>query len=149
SACSAILRNADTGVSRSATISLHTGTKVPRRASSLNSSNEVIFIARKLRQPLERGLSHHTGPGRRAGPPLKLLARLRDEHVEAADGLTAHGRRLPQEARGRRVVDQIVDIASGELRLRDWRLVDPRIQADRRAIDQQIPAPRLRRPWPH
>src|SRR5436190_1055411 len=35
---------------RSATISLHTGTNVPRRASSLKLSNDVMFIWHKLRQ---------------------------------------------------------------------------------------------------
>jgi hypothetical protein len=37
------LQKADTGVSRSAMISFTTGTNVPRRASSLNSSNVVCF----------------------------------------------------------------------------------------------------------
>src|SRR6185503_6668055 len=127
SACSAILRNAETGVSRSATISLHTGTNVPRRASSLNSSNEVIFIARELRQPRQRGLPHDAGLRLRTGPPLKLGARLRDQHVEAADGLAAERRRVAQQARRLRVVDQVVDVAPGELRLRHRRVVDARV----------------------
>src|SRR5207245_3691966 len=129
-----IFRNAETGVSRSATISLQTGTNVPRRASSLNSSNEVIFIACELRQPLQRGLSHHTGRGPGAGPPLELLARLRDEHLQAADRLASRGRRLAQQTRGRRVVDEVVDVAPRELVRRHRRLVDTGVHADRRAV---------------
>src|SRR5262249_62107717 len=112
---SAIFRNADTGVSRSATISLHTGTNVPRRASSVNSSNDVIFMPHKLRQPPQGGLAHHTSRCPRARPPLKLLVRLRDEHVESAEGLAAHLRRLSQQARHRRVVDEVVHVPSRQL----------------------------------
>src|SRR5436190_322363 len=83
SAPSAIFRNAETGVSRSATISLHTGTNVPRRANSLNSSNDVIFIGTELRKTFHGGRSHDGGRRSNAGPPAKLFHRLRDEHVEA------------------------------------------------------------------
>ena len=85
--------------------------------------------------------------GLRAGPPLELLARLRDEHLEAADRLAPGGRRLAQQPRRRRVVDQVVDVAGRSARSAvERRRVDARIHADRRAVDQQIPAARLRRP---
>src|SRR4029078_13089658 len=93
SRCSAIFRNAAPGVSRSATISLHTGTNVPRRASSLNSSNDVILIACELRQFFRRRVAHPTLRRLGIAPPLKLLFCLRDQHLEPAERLAARGRR--------------------------------------------------------
>src|SRR3954452_1144624 len=136
-------RKADTGVSRSATISLHTGTNVPRRASSLNSSNDVIFIASKLRQPLERGVSHHAALRLHPDPPLKLFRGLSDQHVEATDGLAASGRRFAQQTGHRRVVDQVVHISPGQLRSRYRRLVHLWMHADRRAVDEEVPTARF------
>src|SRR5205823_2176675 len=82
----------ETGVSKSATISLHTGTNVPRCANSLNSSNDVIFIGAELRKTFPGSRAHHRGRSGSVGPPAKLLHRLGDKHVEAANRSAARGR---------------------------------------------------------
>ena len=111
----------------------------------MNSSNDVIFIARELRQPLRaRPRASRRPAGCDAGPPVELLLRLRDEHVEAADRLAAGGRRVAQQPRGRRVVDQVVDVAGrSALAAGSGVSSTSRLHADRRAVDQQIPAARL------
>src|SRR5690349_24085069 len=98
--------NADTGVSRSATISLHTGTKVPRRARSLNCSNDVMFIARKLREPLQRGFPHDARRWTPPRAPPELILCLGDEHFEAAQRVASHLRCFPEQPGRRPVVDE-------------------------------------------
>ena len=55
-------------------------------------------------------------------------------------------RRLPQQPRGGRVVDEVVDVPTGQVVRGERRLVHARIHPDRRAVDQQVPAVRLGRP---
>ena len=93
--------------------------------------------------------AHHAGRRLRAGPPLELLLRLRDQHVEAADRLRSPPP-PPRAAaassagcrRGRRHSGPVSAAAGTGV------CVDVRIHADRRAVDEQVPAARLRRPRP-
>ena len=105
-------------MSRSATISLQTGTNVP--------------LPGQFHELVERGDLHRalraaaaSMPPRRPRPPHRITparaapvhhsnccARLRHEHVEPADRRAAGRRRGPQQARRRRVVDQVVDEAA-------------------------------------
>src|SRR5439155_8588898 len=137
-------RNAETGVSRSATISLQTGTNVPRRANSLNSSNDVIFIGAELRKTFLGSRVHDGGRRSNTGPPAKLLRCLGDEHLEAADRLTAGGGGLPQKARDLRIVNKVVDdaptaargpqrgtCAAVEVGVCNRRVVDARVHTNR------------------
>ena len=132
-------RNADTGVSRSATSSLTTGTKVLRCASSVNVSNDVCFIDDR-----QRCLFHQSCWWPPANPPLGLVFGLRDEHVEPAERLAARRGRLFQQPRFHRVVNEVVDDAAVERAL-EWRLVDIRKHADRSRVHQQVPALRCHR----
>ncbi len=132
-------------------ISRQTGTKVPRWASSTNSSNVVCFMSDACRSGRGRPLQKFEraaldGGGRRvlSGPPLELAARLRDEHLEAADRVGAGRARLAQEPRFQRVVDQVVHQRALQMRAIERRLVDVRPGADRRGVDQQIPSGRRR-----
>ena len=84
---------------------------------------------------------------RHAGPPRELAHGLRDEHVEAVEGAAAGGRGVAQQPRRPRVVDEVVD----QRRRRrspavDRRSIDVGIRADRRRVDQQVPAAARHRP---
>ena len=77
---------------------------------------------------------------------------LGDEHVEAVEGAAAGRRGVAQQPRRPRVVDEVVDQRAVEP---DWQIggvdrrsIDVGIGADRRGVDQQIPAAPRHRPRP-
>src|ERR1041384_5229025 len=113
-------------------ISLTIGTKVPRRASSTNSSNDVCFrsspsvatrssyrilrcratVDQDLMVPTPDHLRHRSRTeqvcGRALpGPQLELAFRLGDEHLDAADRQAALIARAHEERRVGRGIDQV------------------------------------------
>ena len=99
------------------------------------------------RQPPFRSFSEDTRLRRHAGPPQELADGLRDEHVEAVQGAAAGGRRVAQQPRRPRVVDEVVDQRAVEITGVDRRSIDVGVRADRRRVDQQVPAAARHRPW--
>src|SRR3954468_1902739 len=139
-------------------ISFQTGTNVPRLASSTNSSNVVNRMNSspgKGLRPRTRGRRHGCGTrpldagprtavvqlalgGRphqgcvrdAAGPEVKLLLRLRDEHLEAAPRVAPGGGGFAQQPCLARVVDEVVDETAVEPCVGPRRLLDTRRGAD-------------------
>ena len=84
-----------------------------------------------------------------SGPPFELPLRLRDQHVEAADGRAAGRARLAQQRGVERVVDEVVDQPpvngpSGSGTRRGAGAVPTG-----RGVDQHVPRARRRRPLAH
>src|SRR5579862_7708853 len=96
-------------------ISLTTGTKVPRRARSANSSNVVCFMLPPARGArLRRRLREQAGRGTLAGPDFELPLGLRDEHLGSADRVETCLDRAGHERRLVGFVDEIVNERSIE-----------------------------------
>ena len=67
-------------------------------------------------------------------------------HTESCRRTTTGPRRLGEQFRGRRIVDEVVDQLAGQLVLRNRRRLEIRVHADWRAIHENIPASARRRP---
>ena len=125
-----------------------TGTNVPRSASSLNSSNDVIFIAARTPQAASSAASRMTPVGGRtpvhhsncSSACATSMSRPPIVRHPARRGVAQQPRRRAGCRPGRRRAARRAD------RRRQRRLVDVRVHADRRAVDQQVPAARRRRP---
>src|SRR6188474_1552960 len=124
-------RNADTGVSRSATSSLTTGTKVLRRASSVNASKEVCFITRST------PLVSSTLPVVACRSTIRIGLLLARRAYRGRQ--SCRSRHLFQQPRFHRVVNQVVYDPPVE-RTFERRFVDIGKHADWRCIHKQVPA---------
>src|SRR5690349_6570586 len=95
----------------SATISLQTGTNVPRCASSLNSSKVVIFmrsVVASMEHLFAYRFSHHTWNGALSRPPFELTLRLRDEHRQSVERLAPGRTRITHQRRLAFAVGQVI-----------------------------------------